>query len=101
MVDRALVGACTHCRVTERSELVVIWREYSPGIGSRSIENDYHEGSHEESCICLLRVVQACVVINLVCAVLLIVDEFLQLFAEKVHLPKIQGAKVCEEWLVD
>jgi len=73
VVISALVGASTHCRVTIRQELVVVWFESLPSFLCRSLQHDNHEGTHEESCICLLGVVQARIVINLIVLVLSIV----------------------------
>jgi hypothetical protein len=39
-------------------------------------------------------------VINLICAVLLIVNELLQLLAEEVHLTEIQWSKICKEGFI-
>ena len=100
VVDCALVSTGAHCRVSEWSELVMIWREHSPSISCRSLENDDHKSSHEEGCIGLFGVVQASVMVYLVSAVLLIIDKLLKLLAEKMDFTKIEWAKISEEWLV-
>ena len=48
----------------------------------------------------MLCVVQAGIVVDLVCAVLLIVDELFKFFAEKVNFTEIQRPKISEEWLI-
>ena len=48
-------------------------------------KDDDHEGAHQEGSVCLLVVVQAGVVVDLIVLVLLIVHEFLKLLAEQVH----------------
>ena len=78
----------------------MIWSEHFPGILGRFVEDNDHESAHQEGCICLLRVVQACIVVNLVCAVLLIVDELFKLLAEKVNFTEIQRSKVSEKRLI-
>lgn len=49
------------------------------------VQDDDHEGAHQEGSIRLLVVVQAGVVVDLIVLVLLIVHEFLKFFAEQVY----------------
>jgi hypothetical protein len=100
MLDSALVSACSHGGISERSEFVVIRLEHTPGFSCWLFEYDDHEAAHQESSVGLLGVVETCVVINFVGAVLLVANQFLQFLAEKVNFTQIKGTKVCEEWLV-
>ena len=69
----ATVGTVAHCRVAIWDELVVVRAESLPGIIGRLVEDDNHEGAHEESSVALLGVVKGSVVIDLVVLVLLII----------------------------
>ena len=61
---------------------MVVWLEDSPGFPSTPLKNNDHKGSHEESGIGLLGVISASVVVDLVRAILLVVDQLLKLFAK-------------------
>ena len=100
MLDRALVRTGTHGRVSERREFMVVGLEHLPGVTSRPLQDDDHEGTHEECGVRLLRVVKTGIMVNLVRAVLLVVYKLLELFAEEMHLAEIERAEVCEERLV-
>lgn len=82
VVDSALVGACAHRCIAERRELMVVRLEYLPRVLRRALQNDDHECAHEERCIRLLRIVERRVVIDLVRAILLVIDKLLELLAE-------------------
>jgi len=100
MLDGTLVRTGAHGRVSERREFMVIRLENLPGVTRRPLQDDDHESTHEEGSVRLLRVVKTGVMVNLVRAVLLVVDKLLELFAEQVHLAEIERAKVREERLV-
>ena len=44
----AAVGAITHSRIAIRDELVVVWAECLPCLVSRLMQDDDHEGAHQE-----------------------------------------------------
>ena len=95
------VGAGAHGSVSERGKFVVIWSKYFPRLVSWSLQDDDHERTHQESRIRLLRVIKTRVVVDLVSAILLVINQFLKLFAKQMYFPQIKGAKVCEEWLIN
>lgn len=82
VVDSALVGACAHRRIAERRELMVVRLEDLPRVLRRALQNDDHECAHEEGGVRLLRIVERRVMIDLVRAILLVIDELLELLAE-------------------
>lgn len=100
VIDRAFVGARALSRVSERSEFVMVRLENLPSIASTPLEDDNHEGAHKERGVCLLRIIKTSVMINLVRAVLLVVDEFFKFLAKQMNLAEIERAKVREEWLI-
>ena len=96
----AAVGTVSHCCITVRYKLVVVRAESLPGIIGRLVQDDDHEGTHEEGCITLLGVVKGSIMVDLVVLVLLVIHELLQLFAKQMDLSEIQWPKVCKERLV-
>ena len=82
VVNSALVRAGAHRCIAERRELMVVRLEYLPRVLRRALQNDDHEGAHKERRDGLLRIVARRVVVDLVRAVLLIIDELLELLAE-------------------
>ena len=82
VVDGAFVSTSAHGCVSEWSEFVVIWLEHFPGFLGTSLKYDDHKSSHEESCISLLGVISARIVVNLISAILLVVYQLLQLFTK-------------------
>ena len=72
VLDRAFVRARAHGCISERNEPVVVRREYFPRILGRFVENNDHEGAHEEGSVRLLGVVERSVVVNFVLLVLLV-----------------------------
>ena len=97
----AAVSTVTHGCITVRNEFVVVGTECLPGLVSRLLEHDNHEGSHEESGVALLGVVQRSVVVNFVVLVLLVVHQLFKLLAEEMNLAQVERAKVSEEGFVD
>jgi len=73
---RTPVCAIAHCRVSVWNEFVVVGAEGSPGLLRTLLKDNYHEAAHQEGCVRLLVIVQACVMVDLVVFVLLIVHEF-------------------------
>ena len=69
----ATVGTVSHCRVTVWDEFVVVRAESLPGIVGGFVEDNNHEGAHEESSVALLCVVKRSVVIDFVVLVLLVI----------------------------
>lgn len=57
MIDGAFVGAGSHRRVAERRKFVVIRLKNLPSILRVPLQNDNHEGTHEESRVRLLCVI--------------------------------------------
>jgi len=100
MINSALVGASSHCRVTERKELGVVWSENLPSIQITFSKDNYHVAAHQEGSVSLLSVVNWGVVVNLKLGVAWIEHQLFKLFAKLVHLAQIQRTKVSEEWLV-
>lgn len=82
VVDSALVGAGAHRRIAERRELMVVRLENLPRVLRRALQNDDHESAHEEGGVRLLRIVERRVMIDLIRAILLVIDELLELLAE-------------------
>lgn len=80
--DGVLVGACTHRRVTERHEFVVIGSEGSPGFISSSVTANDHEATHQEGGVSLLCKINTGVVVDLIVGVLAIVHQLLQLLTK-------------------
>lgn len=101
VVVGATVGTVTHGRITVRDKLVVVGAEGLPSFIRRLLEHNDHKGTHKESRVALLGVVQRCVVIDLIVLVLLVVHQLLELLAEQMHLAQVERAKVCEEGLID
>ena len=85
MLVGASVCAVSHRRVSVRNELIVVRTECLPSLLRTLVQDDDHEGAHQEGSVRLLVVVQAGVVVDLIVLVLLIVHEFLKLLAEQVH----------------
>lgn len=100
MLDGTLVRAGTHGRVSERRKFMVVRLENLPGIARRSLQDDDHEGTHEERCVCLLGVIETRVMVNLIRAILLVVYKLLELLTKQMHLAEVERAKVREERLV-
>ena len=73
MLVGAAIGTVAHCRVSIGNELVVIGAEGLPSLFRALVQDDDHEGSHEERRITLLVIVQARVVVDLIVFVLLVV----------------------------
>jgi len=71
--DGVLVGACTHCRVTERHKFVVVGSKGSPGFIGSSVATDDHEAAHQEGGVSLLGKINTGVVVDLVVGVLAVV----------------------------
>lgn len=82
MINSAFISACSHSRVSKWSELGMIRSEHFPGLMCRLFQDNDHESTHEKSCIRLLGVVETGVVIYLVGAVLLIIDQLLELLTK-------------------
>ena len=100
MINRAFVSAGAHSCITEWSEFVMVGCEYFPGFSSGPFQYDDHEGPHQESCVCLLGIVETGVVINFILDVLLITNQLLKFFAEKMYLAQVEGSKIRKEGLV-
>jgi hypothetical protein len=79
---------------------MVVRLENLPGIARRSLQDDDHEGTHEERCVCLLGVIETRVMVNLIRAILLVVYKLLELLTKQMHLAEVERAKVREERLV-
>ena len=75
MLYGTFVRASSHCSVSERSEFVVVWSEYFPRLVSGSLQDDDHERTHQESRVRLLSVVETCVVVDFVRAILLVINQ--------------------------
>ena len=86
---RATISTVAHCRVTVWNEFVVVRAESLPGIIGGFVEDNNHEGAHEESSIALLCVIKRRVVIDFVVLVLLVIHKLLKLFTEQMDLAKI------------
>ena len=86
---RATISTVAHCRVTVWNEFVVVRAESLPGIVSGLVQDNNHEGTHEESSIALLCVIKRRVVIDFVVLVLLVIHKLLKLFTEQMDLAKI------------
>lgn len=97
----ATVGTVTHGRITVGDELVVVGAESLPGLIGRLLEHNDHKGTHKESCVALLGVVERRVVIDLIVLVLLVIHEFFKLLAEQMHLTQVEWTKVSEKGLID
>ena len=69
----ATISTVAHCRVTVWNEFVVVRAESLPGIIGRLVEDNNHEGTHQESSVALLCVVKRRVMIDFVVLVLLII----------------------------
>ena len=69
----ATISTVAHCRVTVWNEFVVVRAESLPGIIGRLVEDNNHEGAHQESSVALLCVVKRRVMIDFVVLVLLII----------------------------
>ena len=69
----ASISTITHCCVTVWNEFVVVRAESLPGIVSGLVKDNNHKGTHQESSITLLCVVERCVVIDFVVLVLLVI----------------------------
>ena len=85
----ASISTITHCCVTVWNEFVVVRAESLPGIIGGFVEDNNHEGAHEESSIALLCVIKRRVVIDFVVLVLLVIHKLLKLFTEQMDLAKI------------
>ena len=79
----------------------MVWFEHAPGFRSWLAQNDYHEGTHQEGSVGLFGIVQAGVVVNLVVAVLLVIDQLLKFLAEQMDLSQIEWTEISEEGFVD
>jgi hypothetical protein len=77
VVNRALVSARAHRRVTEWHELRVIWSEEFPRIHVAAAQDDDHVAAHEKCGIRLLGVVHGRVVVDLKLLVAGIAHQFL------------------------
>ena len=66
VLNSALVCTCSHGSVSKGRKFVMVWGEHFPGLGSRFVEDDYHECSHQECGVGLLCIVKTGVVIDLV-----------------------------------
>ena len=69
----ATISTISHCSVTIWNEFVVVRAESLPGIIGRLVEDNNHEGAHQESSVALLCVVKRRVMIDFVVLVLLII----------------------------
>ena len=69
----ATISTIAHCGVTVWDEFIVVRAESLPGIVGGLVEDNNHEGAHEESSVALLCVVKRSVVIDFVVLVLLVV----------------------------
>ena len=85
----AFVRACSHRGVSIGQELVLVGPEGSPCVVSCLLEDDDHEGTHQERGVCLLCIVERRVMVNLVALILRVIHEFFQLLTEEVHLSKV------------
>ena len=96
----AAVCTVTHSRITVGDELVVVGAESLPCLFCRFLEHNNHEGTHQESCVALLRVVKRCVVVNLIVLVLCVVHELFKFLAKEMNLAQIKGSEVGKKWLI-
>ena len=101
VVNRALVGARAHCRVTEGHELVVVGLEDFPGVDETFAEDDDHVAAHQEGSVGLLGVVNRRVVVDLELLIVGVIHQLLKLLAELVDLAQVQRAEVGEERFVN
>lgn len=97
----ASVGAVSHCRVSVWNKFIVVRTESLPCFFCALLQDNNHEGSHEEGSITLLVVVEASVVVNLIILVLLIVHELLKLLAEEMNFSKVKWTEIGEVWFVN
>ena len=97
----AAVSTVSHRRVSIWNELIVIWAESLPRLISTLFEDDDHEGTHQERRIALFVIIQACVVVDLVVFVLLVIHELLKFLAEQMHFAEVKRAKICKIRLVN
>ena len=82
MLNSTLVGASSHCRVTEGHEFSVIGGKKIPGFFCTFVEHNYHKSSHEERSICLFGVVERGIVVNLEVFILGVIHQLFKLFAK-------------------
>jgi hypothetical protein len=101
VVNGALVGASTHCRVTEGHELRVVGSEHLPRVNEALTEDDDHVAAHQESGVGLLGVVDGGVVIDFELLVVGVIHQLLELLAKLVDLSQIQWPEIGKEGLVD
>ena len=80
--SRAPVRAGAHGCISKRDQFVVVGAERLPCFFSCLLEDNDHEAAHEDGCIALLRIVQACVVIDLVALVLFVIHKFFEFLTE-------------------
>ena len=101
VVINALVRASSHGGVSVGQELVLVGSEGGPGVVSCLLQDNDHEGTHQEGSVGLLCIVQRCVMVDLVGLILRVIHELFQLLTEQMHFTEIKWPEVCEEWFVD
>ena len=83
----ATISTIAHCRVTVWNEFVVVRAESLPGIVGGLMEDNNHEGTHEECRVRLFCIVKRSIMINLIALILRVIHQLLKFFAEQVDFP--------------